>query len=599
MQSIYILFMAVIGIIMAIGVGMQLSNEIDDFIIYVLFWMLYIITIITFVNIVLVGNYYLTMRYKTGPPGPQGKSGKQGHKGDSGLCDEGCRDKVCENSINEMMLKHLTNRNDGIPIKINNVYIKSKIRLICSSDEFQKLAPYNGPYNLINYLKTIWEIWFNLLYEAGGSTYFENVGAETDFDWMGDNPFDELKKYDIFYWGMGKQYRPQIQDKCYSGSQLNSSSNTKYIVKASMSNYYESLGNDSGSGAYNEVSFWRAHQFSYKGNAYYPAGDIAVGPTRQNDNTYCARTVGLYQVPGSSGGPLRSTIIVAGDVKGPVDYQLIWTNKRFWLWRPIPPSGYITLGDIVTFNDSKPSINEGAPIRCVPQDMTIHMPNNNNIFWSSLGSGIANNVSILGFIPNDGKALESLPSNAYNLFKAVNGNSLSIPSTDINGSFYSLDSNKYASDFVIGIDNEDSYDNDEQNLGKGYLPTPVREAKYSVIAYLNLKNNVILTHSMSQNKYSAQLVPGAISNAYLIKINNAPNNTKCFSYSDNILSIKNDCDENIDTQIFSIILTGNKKNECRIQHYNSGNFLKYKNTTSSLVDKNTTADMDYTLFMME
>ncbi len=593
--------MAVIGIIMAIGVGMQLSSEIDEFIIYVLFWMLYTITIITFVNIILVGNYYLSMKNKTGPPGKQGKSGKRGSKGDTGLCDATCRDMICENSINEMILKELTDRNNGNAVKINNVYLKSKVRLICGSDEFQKLAPYNGPYNLINYIKSIWEIWFNLLYEAGGLSYFENVGAETDFEWLGDNPFDELKKYDIFYWGMGKQYRPEIIDKCYTRDEINSSKvESKYIVKASTSNYYDSLGNDSGSGAFNNVSFWRAKQFSFKGNTYYPVGDVAMGPTRRNDNKYSARTVGVFQVPGSTRGPLRSTIIVAGDVKGPVDYQLIWTNSRFWIWRPIPPVGYITMGDIVTFNENKPNTNDGSPIRCVPQDMTIKMQNNKNIFWSSLGSGMANNVSILGFIPNNGSDVEGAPSNAYNLFKAVNGNNLHIPATDINGNFYSLNPDRYASNFVIGLSiDDDANATNEKYLGKGYLDTPKKDAKYSVLSYLHLKNNVVLTHSMTQNKYAAQLIPNAISNAYLVKINNDPNNTKCMDYSNNVLSLTNQCDENINNQVFSIILTGNKKDECRIQHFNSGKFLKFKNGTLSLIDKNNNNDMDFTLFMME
>ena len=601
MESIYILFIAVIGIIMALGVGMEISKEIDEFIIYVLFWMLYIITIVTFVNIILVANYYFTMKNKIGPPGLQGKKGPRGNKGDAGLCDADCRDIICEDTINGMILKELTDRNNGVAVKINNVYLKSKVRLICSSDEFKKLAPYNGPYNLINYIKSIWEIWFNLLYEAGGLSYFENIGAETDFEWLGNNPFDELKKYDIFYWGMGKQYRPDIKDKCYTKSELNSSAVVnKYIVKSSTSNYYDSLGNDSGSGAFNNVSFWRAKQFAYKENTYYPVGDIAIGPTTDNDNTKSQRTVGVYQVPGMSGGPLRSTIIVAGDVKGPVDYQLIWTNDKFWIWRPIPPAGYITLGDIVTFNDKSPSTNDLAPIRCVPQDITIKMKNNKKVFWSSLGSGKNNPVTILGFIPNDGTETEALPSNAYNLFKAVNGNDLHIPDTDINGSFYSLDPNTYASNFVIGLSiDDDTNASTEKYLGKGYLDTPKKDAKYSVMAYINLKNNVILTHNITQNKYSAQLVPNAISNAYLIKINKDSSTTKCMDYANNILSLKNECDELIDTQIFSIILTGNKKNECRIQHYNSKMFLKYKNDTITLIDENSTIDMEDTLFMME
>jgi len=277
----------------------------------------------------------------------------------------------------------------------------------------------------------------------------------------------------------------------------------------------------------------------------------------------------------------------------------MWTNSQFYIWRPIPPTGYITLGDIVTFNDAKPNTNEGAPIRCVPQDITIKMQNNGNSFWSSLGSGVSNNVSILGYIPNDGSATEGAPENAYNLFKAVNGNNLQIPPTDINGSFYSLDPNSYASNFVIGLDiNDDSNATDEKYLGKGYLDTPQKDAKYSVMAYLHLKNNVVLTHSMSQNKYAAQLVPNAISNAYLIKINNDPKNTKCMDYANNILSHSNQCDETIDTQIFSIILTGNKKDECRIQHFNSGNVLKYKDGVLTLIDKDNTTDMESTLFMM-
>ena len=47
------IFFGIIGIIIAIGVGLEISKGIDEFIIYVLFWIFYIITIITFINIVL------------------------------------------------------------------------------------------------------------------------------------------------------------------------------------------------------------------------------------------------------------------------------------------------------------------------------------------------------------------------------------------------------------------------------------------------------------------------------------------------------------------------------------------------------------------
>ena len=597
------IFIFVIGLIIAIGVGLEISKGIDEFIIYLLFWMLYIITIITFVNIILVGNYYFTMKNKTGPPGPPGETGDRGDKGSAGLCDVNCRDSICENEITDMILQGLKDRNNGGIVKMNNIYIKSKINLMCRSDEFKQLAPYNGPYNLINYIKGIWEIWFNLIYASGGATYFENVGAESDFEWLKENPFDELKKYDVFYWGMGKQYRPEIIDKCSSitnGSSANNN-NINYIVRSSTTNYYQSIGNDEGSGAYNDVSFWRAYQFTYKENVFYPVGDIAIGPSREYDNMSSQRKVGVSLITGLSAGPLRNTILVSGDVKGPIDYQLIWTNNMFWLWRPIPPSDYIALGDVVTFSSMKPSTGSGAPIRCVPKNMTNMMPNNGNVFWSSLGSSNPYDVTLLGYKPNDGSedasSIDAASDNAYNLFRAVVGNNLTIPPTDINGSFYNLDANKYDSSFVIGID-KPVYDSDN-DVGKGYLSRPKKDSKYSVMAYLHLKNNVILTHNVSQNKFSGKLVPNAISNAYIIKTNIDSNNNKCIDYKNNLLSIPQpECDELKDTQIFSIMLTGNKKNECRIQHYNSKNYVKYKNGLLTMVDEHDNNDMEYTLFIM-
>ena len=596
MENIYLLFMFVIGVIIAIGVGLEISKEIDEFIIYMLFWMLYIITIITFVNIILVGNYYLTMRHKTGAPGRPGEPGIRGDKGDTGLCDVTCRDTICENEINDMILQELIKRNKGVNIKINNVYIKSKVRLMCGSDEFKQLAPYNGPYNLINYIKEIWKLWFDLIYDSGGLKYFENVGVESDFDWLRGNPFDELKKYDVFYWGMGKQYRPEIIDKCYSSTNGDTPNNS-YIVKTSTSNNYESLGNDSGSGAYNSVSFWRARQHQYKSNTFYPVGDIAMGPRRDNDNISSSdRKVGVFNINGLSNGPLRTTLLVSGDVQGPMDYQLIWTNKKFWVWRPIPPSDYIALGDVVTFTKLKLSTGDSAPIRCVPKDMANRIQNDGNVFWSSLGSRGANSdVTLLGFNPNNGTAVNGTANNAYNLFRAVVGNNTIIPSTDVNGSFYRLDTSKYDSSFVIGNDTPTT----GNSVGKGFLLSKKKDAKYSVMAYLNLKNNVTLTHNISLNKFSANLVPNAISNAYQIRTNTDPKNNRCIDFDNNIVTTPQpQCDELVDTQIFSIMLTGNKKNECRLQHYNTKKYIKYKNGMITLIDEYDTNDMDSTLFIM-
>jgi len=602
METIYILFFTAIGIVLAIGVGLEISKAIDDFIIYLLFWMLYIITIITFINIVLVSNYYLNMKNKQGMPGPQGPQGAIGDKGDVGKCDPKCRDSICENSLNEMILNELKAKTNGVAVKMNNVYIKSKIKQMCSSDEFKQLAPYNGPLNLINYIKTIWKIWFDLIYESGGMKYFENIGAETEFEWLKNNPFDELKKYDVFYWGMGKQYRPQIIDKCYMSKNGNTpdTNASSYVLRMSTTDLYTSLGNDDNTETNDEVSFWRAQQFTYKNNVFYPVGDIAIGPKRKNDTMIKQRKVGNFTIPSNLQGPNRQTIIVSGDVKGPINYELIWTNKNergnnFWVWRPIAPSEYIALGDIVTFSEEKPLTGDNAPIRCVPKDITERIEHNGKVFWSSKGSRKSTNVSLLGYIPNTGTGtmVNANTSNAYNLFRAVLGNNIKIPKTDVNANFYRLNTEKYDSNFVIGVDNGNPDTSISANrVGKGYLSSNKKDTKYSVMAYINLKNNMTLKHSISKTKVEGQLIPNAISNAYLIKFNN-----KCLNYDNDKVS-QMECDELIETQIFSIIMTGNKTNECRIQHYNSKKYIKYKNNVFTLINEDDKNDMDFTLFMM-
>ena len=579
MEPIYILFIATIGILIAIGVGISLSKGIENFIEYVLFWILYIVTLVTFINIILLGKFYFTMKNKSGIPGDRGPQGDSGDKGDIGICDPNCRDNICANKLNELIVNKLTSANNGAVVKMNNIYIKSKIQQMCASDEFKQLAPYNGPQNLINYITTIWSMWFDMIYEAGGVKYFQNVGAESDFEWMTTNPFDEIKKYDVYYWGMGKSYRPQIIDKCYStndGNTPNTDSITT-ILRVSNSNLYENVIYIDDIVKTNRISFWRANQFTYKGAVYYPVGDIAFKNFDRKTSNRSERRVGDFKIPSSTlGGPDSKTIIVSGDLEGPIDYEMIWTNSEykgtsFWIWRPIPPIGYTALGDVVTDSEDKPPTGNNAPIRCVPSTyVTIDSANKTDI-WDSTGSKSPMDVNLLS-------------GGTYNLFRAVLGASTkSIPVTDINGNFYKLDTSKYDVNDIIGgntsIPPTDKYSN---RVGKGYLPSPQKDVKYSVLSYLNLKNNATLTHSKTQKVFNAKIVPNAISNAYLISVNNY-----CLNYDGSLVNKKVECDEFKSNQIFSIMFTGNKKNECKLQHYDSKLYLQYKNGSFNAVNNDT------------
>jgi len=617
MDTIYIFLLGAIGIIVAIGVGIEIGKDIEEFVIYLLFWMLYIVTIATFINIILVVNYYLSMKDKSGPPGLKGPSGDRGDKGNVGLCDPTCRDNICEKKILDMISKKLkeggihgdieidekTKHPSDPNIRFNNIYIKSKIRQMCGSDEFKQLSPYNGPKNLTNYLVDIWKIWFDKLLESGGLQYFENVAAETEFEWLKENPFQEIKQYDVFYWGMGKQYRPQIIDRCYDSINGDTPSNidTSIIVRASTTDVYDFLGDSRNSEASQFVSFWRAKQYSDKGAVYYPVGDLAVGPKYKSVNI--ERTIGTISV-GTIEGPNRSTILVSGDVVGPIDYDLIWTNNKFWLWRPIAPLKYISLGDVVTFSSNHPMINNSAPIRCVPYDMTIRINPNGNIFWNSYSPNIFTNntdtntiATILGFVPDNGiyvdSGLETNTNNCYNMFRTIIGmDATNIPESDINGGFYYLDSSKYDSEYKIG-----SVNDSKNKVGKGYLTFPRKDSKYSVLSYLNLKINPILIHKMTNATINAKIQENAISNAYLITVDNNKLQN-CLSYDGKSVSYK-PCDGTIGDQIFNIIFTGNKKNECKLRHNDTGKMIVYKDGSYKLVSPTDSNDIDYQLFIMQ
>ena len=617
MDSIYFLLIFTICILVALGFGLEISKKIDEFVLYVLFWFLYIITIITFINIILVSKYYLSMRNKSGPPGLVGVQGEQGDRGESGKCDTGCRDSICLNALSELLTTEIKKNNNGVNVSLNNIYIKSKIKQICESDEFKQLAPYNGPINLINYLKDIWKIWIKLLYDSGGKLYFETIGAEDQFDWLSKNPFDEIKKYDVFYWGMGKQYRPQISEKCYNSNDGNKpiNDNDESIIQVAKTTFYDKISTSDKSGANDNASFWRAKKFTFKSAVFYPVGDIVIGPYRNGENTNSTKYIGGISLAYPSIGPNRESILVSGDVEPPINYELLWTNygwntnstssstpNYFWVWRPIAPVNYIALGDVITVDENPPLTGDDAPIRCVPINMSIKLPTNRAVLWSSFGSSVDINLLMLGFIPNNTSTSNILQlateENAYNLFRGIVGTEPIIPDSDVNAHFYYLDKNKYTTSYLVN--KEDGIPDthiDANKVGRGYIPSKQQDSKYSVSAYLNLKNKPLLTHFKTKTKIYGEVIPNAISNSYTLKYNKLCITYKKVKLKDTII-VKKQCDELDDTQYFSIAFTGNKKNECNLKHYTTKKILTFKSGKFTLVDSNNNTDIEYTLFIM-
>lgn len=595
MQPLFVIFSVFITLLGFVAIGLSLSSEIENSTVYMLFWMLYAITFVTFINIVMTIVYYYIMKDKRGPPGKPGEMGDEGEMGKPGSCEASCRDDICVNAVKDEIKKTLKNLS-GKNIEFNNIYLHHKIKQQCASPEFKQTAPYNGPSALVKYLSDIWKDWTILLFNAGGSRYFETIGAEDAWDWTDNNPFDEMKKYDVFYWGMDKQFRPMEIDGCSATDKKESD-----LIKVCHTNNYMLITNTDGLNGSDFASFWRPKMVSFKGINYYPVGDIVVGPKSGNDNIAVPRYVGKIKLNKKGLGPNRETILVGGDVRGPIKYELLWdssdvgSNKNFYVWRPIGPKtnagNYIALGDVITDSASPPPTGAGSPIRCVNirhLDVVIH---NRNILWSSEGTGSIRYTNLLGFVPHMGMTttVPGNSTNGYNLFRGVKGNINMIPSSDVNAQFYSI-KNTAIDPFGIPGDSGSAKEviSDKISDGLGYQKTEKLDAKYSIQPFLRLKNEGLLYHRNSERSFYIKSAGDNISNSYLIMVGNKAFDdflsSRCLSAPDAYL-ITELCLPTNRKQYFRLDFTGYEKDQCRVIHKSSGKYLVINNGNFELVKK--------------
>jgi hypothetical protein len=220
LSSVAIIAIVVVSIILLIFVGLEFSRRIVNFTELIIFWFLYGITIFTIVNIIICGYFYLNIQNKRGPAGERGDVGEAGDDGEAGACPVDCVNKICNAQVMDSIVDQINKEagNPDPPIKLNNLYIKQRVKQMCGSAEYNEISPYRGAGDLINYIKKTWGEWISLIYKAGGRQYFESIGAENEWKWVKANPFNEIKKYDLFYWGMDKSYRPRKISKCDSSA---------------------------------------------------------------------------------------------------------------------------------------------------------------------------------------------------------------------------------------------------------------------------------------------------------------------------------------------------------------------------------------------
>ena len=591
-MNIYWIFITLFLFCSYILFGLHFTKGLDGMSQIILTWVVYTILWITALNIVTLGYFWSVIMKKTGPPGIRGPIGETGTTGIDGACSVSASKLYCMKILNDYINNLYKERTNTEILNIDSQtfpcrYLNEKIQALAGSRQYNVVVAdlsndNKSINNLINYLKSIWKTWFELIYNATsvpGMWFTDEYGDEvggSDYEWVGNNPFDEIKKYDIYYWGITRDFRPLKAELCRSSATQGNSKFPKHQLpqtvdkqvqrlKVIETNDYYYVGNTFTHDNNQAGSWWSPKIQTVGGETYYPVGDImAIGsnnPTKK-DKTI----VGDNSWDGKDNGPDMRTILVAGDVVDPINYRDssgFYTHDDVNLYSPICPEGYTGIGDVSTSAKLNQKLNtvKCLPTECVeeiapgPIHQEIDSPNQWNRYnkwfeWLKLLPGYSftwyQNVNVLN--PWDTGDKEPNTKNGYNLvrgsesdggkgkpwYKLKKSCMVKVPNRDLPG---------LPKIPAPGIKDVEDINAD---LGIGWYGHPYKlDPKYSIFTFLNIVPEGMIVNQGTGQRFYIVHKEGLDINLFNILAYN--NNTSQFngSLQINANNIDDPNDENI------------------------------------------------------
>ena len=231
------------------------------------------------------------------------------------------------------------------------------------------------------------------------------------------SPFEEIKKYDAWYWGSPLDVSPQIINHCeIKDDNPNHSEKYNGKIKVKLTNTYTTMWDSANAGQIKysfenksskyshlyednilfgnkRIQFLRPNRFydSQEDDLFFkqykPIGDVIydydettnVRLEKTNTNDVYPIQNRFQNIESSLSfkktGPKIITLLVSGDTKSPIDFELKFKSLRtegfnknekgIAIWKPIAPEGYVALGYVINVSTSglKPDANS---IACVP-----------------------------------------------------------------------------------------------------------------------------------------------------------------------------------------------------------------------------------------
>ncbi|KID82410.1 DUF946 domain-containing protein [Metarhizium guizhouense ARSEF 977] len=149
--------------------------------------------------------------------------------------------------------------------------------------------------------------------------------------------------------------------------------------------------NDAGSGASRNGGFWHPNS----DGEFRPVGSVGVGNHKDINGSYSA--VLIAHNPAAT-QTANAEGMYESPLASPIGYTQIWTDagskakKNGSFWRPIPPNGYVALGDVAQ-NGWLPAPSVGD-VWCVRRDLAVPGSFGSPSVWDDKKSGSKKDVSV-------------------------------------------------------------------------------------------------------------------------------------------------------------------------------------------------------------
>ena len=355
----------------------------------------FLIVLFTLVNCLLCIYIYSTTKNKRGIRGDIGIPGIPGDTGRDGKCHSKCGQNSCYLILLKycnQLFQEITKNKEHI---IKNAFFLNKIQLICHSENYQSVLGRdhtNKPneIKLINFIKDTIDKWIRLIlsydkYNKMGTKFLlTQDGTNNDWDVdksNGTNPFDEIKKYDIWKWTENNKIKTIVRKQCLRETDLPEAD--KPPIKVINTNNYQpvytseknhdiwgpencpnwQLGyknrnpskkkwcwysdkNKTGTKTWiqnkrmparNKLSIYNPKVYTdVNGDTgfkkFYPVGSVwsSNDDIKKPHSSKCYpessdKCDSINQPTGK--GPKKQTILVSGDVKSPIRFNKIWDSK--------------------------------------------------------------------------------------------------------------------------------------------------------------------------------------------------------------------------------------------------------------------------------